>query len=76
MNSMSHAQTGKSLPAPETDEQLRDVVLSLPKVKVVAGGSKPALSTGANVSLANIRGIVEYLPEEYTITVRAGTPVA
>lgn len=61
---------------PKTDEQLRDVILSQPRVRVVGGGSKPTLSAGANVSLEHIRGIVEYLPDEYTITVRAATPIA
>jgi glycolate oxidase FAD binding subunit len=65
-----------AMPAPSTEQELRDVILSLSHVKVVGGGSKSALSAGANVSIKNIRGIVEYLPDEYTITVRSGTPLA
>lgn len=59
-----------------TPAQLREAILARDYVRVVGGGSKPALSRDATIDLAGLSGIVEYLPDEYTITVRAGTRLA
>lgn len=71
---MPPSQVGER-PTPESEDQLKELVLKLPYVKAVGGGSKPALSRDATISMAAIRGVIDYLPEEYTISVRAGTPV-
>lgn len=59
-----------------TIEEVQQAVVDLRRVHVVAGGSKPALSAQATLSVAPLRGIVEYQPDEFTFTARAGTPVA
>jgi glycolate oxidase FAD binding subunit len=46
------------------------------KIRVAGGGSKSALSAGATLSLADLRGILAYDPQEYTFTALAGTPIA
>lgn len=43
--------------------------------KVNAGGSKTALSSDATMDLAPLSGILEYDPQEYTLTALAGTPL-
>lgn len=49
------------------------------RIHIIGSGSKTALhgpaKSSAVAGLTNLRGIVKYLPEEYTLTVRAGTPV-
>lgn len=45
-------------------------------VHVVGGGTKPALSAGANLSLSGLSGILQYDPSEYTFTALAGTPLS
>lgn len=49
------------------------------RIHIIGSGSKTALhgpaKNSAVADLTNLRGIVKYLPEEYTLTVRAGTPV-
>jgi glycolate oxidase FAD binding subunit len=54
---------------------IRDAVLSRRRVRVAGGGSKDALSAGADLSLAAVRGVREYDPQEYTFTALAGTTV-
>jgi glycolate oxidase FAD binding subunit len=71
---MSPTEVGDR-PAPESEGQLKELVLKLPFVKATGGGSKPPLSHDATISMAAMRGVIEYLPEEYTIAVRAGTPI-
>jgi glycolate oxidase FAD binding subunit len=64
---------------PSSTAQLVDAVRSTPRVQVVGAGTKPRLSqaTGkfARLSTVGLRGIVEYEPEEFTVTALAGTPV-
>ncbi len=62
--------------APATLSELCDAVSSLPKVRVIGGGTKPALSAGANLSMSKLAGILEYDPTEYTFTALAGTTLA
>jgi glycolate oxidase FAD binding subunit len=58
---------------------LQDAVREHPRVLPRGGGSKPALSTPPEgvvpLVVSGLRGIVEYDPEELTITALAGTPV-
>jgi glycolate oxidase FAD binding subunit len=61
---------------PQTIEELQDAVRSLDSVGVTGGGTKPALSRGANLSTEKLSGILEYEPSEYTFTALAGTPLA
>ncbi|MEK6249001.1 MAG: FAD-binding protein [Planctomycetales bacterium] len=46
------------------------------RVRVVAGGSKPALSANATLSMSGLSGVTQYDPDEYTFTAWAGTPVS
>jgi glycolate oxidase FAD binding subunit len=66
--------------SPSTLDDLRDAVRSCPFAIAVGGGTKPALSavpeSFVRISTRQLSGIVEYEPTEYTITVRAGTPLA
>ncbi|MCA9258483.1 MAG: FAD-binding protein [Planctomycetales bacterium] len=62
--------------SPSTLDELRDVVAQCDRLHVVGGGSKPCLSGGANVSTARLDGVVEYNACEYTVTAKAGTPLA
>ena len=59
--------------SPASLAEVCEVVNSLPHVRTQGGGSKPALSTGANLSTAKLSGILEYDPSEYTFTALAGT---
>jgi glycolate oxidase len=58
---------------------LQDAVREHERVLPRGGGSKPALSTPPDgvtpLVVSGLRGIVEYDPEELTITALAGTPV-
>lgn len=56
-------------------ERLRDAILAGGRVRVVAGGSKPALSAGATLDVAGLAGILAYDPQEFTFTAFAGTPL-
>ena len=60
-------------------EQLIQAVRGGGSFVVVGGGSKPDLvrvARATQLQVEGLRGIVEYLPEEYTITAWAGTPLA
>ncbi len=57
-------------------EQLQDALREHPRVHVTGGGTKPALSDGANLSVAKLSDILEYDPSEFTFTALAGTPLA
>lgn len=61
---------------PTTVAEAIECIQSASRVRVVAGGTKTALSKDANLSLAGLRGIVEYDPLEYTFTALAGTPLS
>ena len=60
--------------------EIQDFVRDNERVHVVGKRSKPALhshtSGAALADLSALSGIVEYQASEYTVTVRAGTPVA
>jgi glycolate oxidase FAD binding subunit len=67
--------------AVDSVEELQDAVRQGPRVLPVGGGTKPALSTPPSadvlsLDVSGLRGILEYDPEELTLTARAGTPVA
>ncbi len=65
-----------------TVSEVQDAVKEAKRVRVRGGGSKPALSQRRCaddtqlLDLAGLQGIVDYQPEEYTFTARAGTTVA
>lgn len=59
-----------------TIEQVQDAVANGSRLRVAGGGSKPALSSGADLSLAGLSGVLEYDPSEFTFTALAGTPIA
>ena len=52
---------------------IQDAVRTHAKLRPVGGGSKPALSSRANLELKNVSGVLEYDPLEYTFTALAGT---
>lgn len=57
-------------------QSVQEQIGTNPFLRVRGGGSKPALSSGANLELANVSGVLEYNPQEYTFTALAGTPLA
>jgi glycolate oxidase FAD binding subunit len=61
---------------PESIEEVQEAVRSQERVRIVGGGTKPALSRDASLSTAKLSGILEYEPSEYTFTALAGTPLA
>lgn len=56
--------------------QLQEAVQTMPHVRVRGGGTKTALSAGANLSVRDLSGVLAYNPSEYTFTALAGTPLA
>jgi glycolate oxidase FAD binding subunit len=64
---------------PSTPAELADTVRSAPRVLVVGAGTKPRLAAVSEefvrISTAQLRGIVEYEPSEFTFTALAGTSV-
>lgn len=63
--------------SPATLAELRDAVLSAPRVLAVGAQTKPRLSAvdAVKISTLQLRGITEYDPGEFTFTALAGTPV-
>jgi glycolate oxidase FAD binding subunit len=65
--------------SPTTPAELADAVRAHPHVLAVGARTKPRLSQTTNgtalISTREMRGIVEYEPEEFTFTALAGTPV-
>jgi glycolate oxidase FAD binding subunit len=65
---------------PTTIEELQQAVRAASKLRVRAGGTKPALSGAIGDSpvldLSRLSGIVEYTPEECTFTALPATPIA
>lgn len=57
-------------------QDVQQAVRSSDRIRVAGGGSKPSLSSGATLSVANLRGMLQYEPTEYTFTALAGTPLA
>jgi len=64
-----------TIPSPASIDELQRAVRESPSVKVVGGGTKTALSAGANLSTRALCGVLQYEPTEYTFTALAGTPV-
>ena len=68
-----------SVSAPRSGAEIQTLVRSSERVHVRGKGSKTALHNavdGAAIAdLSSMTGILEYQPSEYTVTVRAGTPV-
>lgn len=64
---------------PATPAELAEAVRSHSRVLAVGARTKPRLSEVPDdvtlLSTRNLRGIVEYEPDEFTFTARAGTPV-
>lgn len=62
---------------PSSLAELRDAVLSAPRVLAVGAQTKPRLSAvdAVMISTRELRGITEYDPGEFTFTALAGTPV-
>lgn len=62
--------------------EIQDAVRAAKRVTVRGGGSKPALSLrncqddAQTLDLSPLKGVVDYQPDEYTFTARAGTRVA
>ncbi len=65
---------------PVTVDEIQAAVQDNARLHVRGGGSKPALSTPPEdavlLDLSGLAGVLEYEPEEFTFTARAGTPVA
>jgi len=69
--------------SPKTVEEVQEAVRTRPRLRVRAGGTKPALSTPQGAApwpeevldLSGLRGVLEYEPEEFVFTALAGTPV-
>lgn len=60
-----------------SEEQVRAFVSTHARLHVRGLGSKPALHQvdAPILDMSALRGIVEYQPQEFTLTVRAGTPL-
>ena len=66
-----------ALIAPVSLDELVEVVRSCPRLLAIGAGTKPRLFEVdvTKVSMARMRGIVEYEPSEFTFTALAGTPI-
>ena len=62
-------------------DEIQEAVRGAKSVRVRGGGSKPALSLrhcqeeAQCLDLSMLKGVIDYQPDEYTFTARAGTPV-
>jgi glycolate oxidase FAD binding subunit len=64
---------------PSSEAELVEAVRSTPHVLAVGAGTKPRLSATddavAGISMRKLTGITEYVPDEYTFSALAGTPL-
>jgi glycolate oxidase FAD binding subunit len=65
-----------SVDFPGTIEEVQGAVRRCATLRVCGGGSKPALSAGADLSLCRLAGVLDYEPSEFTFTALAGTRIA
>jgi glycolate oxidase FAD binding subunit len=69
-----------SMLKPSSLSELVEAVRSTPKIVVVGGGTKPRLAevgqSFTRLSIVGLSGIVEYEPDEFTVTALAGTRLA
>ena len=69
----------ENLLQPRTLEEVQEAVRQFSQLRIRGGGTKPGLSRAPErVSLIDFRhlsGVIEYVPEEFTVTALAGTPV-
>ena len=56
--------------------QVQEAVKSAKRLRVRGGGSKTALSQGAEFTLTDLSGVLEYNPNEYTFTALSGTKLS
>ena len=56
-------------------QPIQDAVLHQDHLRPVGGNTKPALSEGGNLDVSELSGVLEYDPQEYTLTALAGTPL-
>lgn len=70
---MSHLQ-------PSSISHVQDAVRAAPRLRVIGGGSKPALSTApegvTGLDLSQLAGVIEYEPGEFVFTALAATKAA
>jgi glycolate dehydrogenase FAD-linked subunit len=75
----SHPPSNVGLLEPRNLEEVQEAVRQCPQLRIRGGGSKPGLSSAPKgiplLDLKHLAGIVEYKPEEFTVTALAGTPV-
>ena len=68
-----------TISAPAATDELQALVRDSERIHAVGNGSKTGLHQNVNgaaiADLTNLSGIIEYQPSEYTVTVRAGTPI-
>ena len=56
--------------------EVREALSSIADPRVRCGGTKTAASAGANLCIADMAGVQQYEPSEYTFTALAGTKLA
>jgi glycolate oxidase FAD binding subunit len=65
---------------PKTIAEVQEAVRSSERIALRGGGSKPGMSMAADdatvLDMRGLSGIVEYEPDEFVFTARAGTPLA
>lgn len=70
----------ENLLKPRTLEEVQKAVRLFSQLRIRGGGTKPGLSMAPEgvplIDLRHLSGVIEYVPEEFTISALAGTPVA
>ncbi len=57
-------------------DEVREAIAAINAPRVKCGGTKTATSSGANLCVADMAGVLQYEPSEYTFTALAGTKLA